>query len=126
LCLPYRSDETKALSRQRFDEALFLTGIAYRAPGGIQARGERGIGHDTAVPNGVDKVVLADNTLPVADQVFEQIEHLWSDGDDIRPAVQFAPISIECVLVEEIAQIANPSGSLRLQGGAPAPLRAQE
>jgi hypothetical protein len=89
---------------------LFLTGIADRTPGDIQARRKRRIGHDTAVPNGVDEVVFADDALPVADQVIEQVEHLWCDGDDVRPAMQLAPVSVECVLLEEIAQAANPSG----------------
>ena len=69
------------------------------------------------LPNGVDEVVLADDALPVADQVIEQVEYLWRDGDDIRPAMQLAPVSVECVLLEEIAQAANPSGGLRSSGG---------
>jgi hypothetical protein len=104
------SDETEALPRQCFDEALFLAGIADCAAGSIQARCQRRIGHDTAVPNGVDKVVFTDDALPVADQVVEQIEHLWCDGDDVRPAMQLAPVRVEYVLLEEIAQDANPVG----------------
>ena len=74
----------------------------------------------TPVPNGVDEVVFADDALPVADQIIEQVEYLWRDGDDVRPAMQFAPVSVECVLLEEIAQAANPSGGLRsLEASAP-------
>jgi hypothetical protein len=42
--------------------------------------------------------------------------------------MQLAPVSVECVLLEEIAQAANPLGvPLRLSlGGALAPLGAQE
>src|SRR5260370_42749 len=53
--------------------------------------------------------VFSDDTLPVADQVVEQVEYLWRDGDDVRPAMQRAPGSVECVLLEEIVQAANPS-----------------
>ena len=107
---PHCSDETEAFARQCFYEALFLTGIAERTAGGIQARCQRRIGHDTAVPNGIDEVVFTDDALPVADQVVEQVEYLWRDGDDVRPAMQLAPVSVECVLLEEIAQVAIPSG----------------
>ena len=57
-----------------------------------------------------DEVVFTDDALPVADQVVEQVEYLWRDGDDVRPAMQLAPVSVECVLLEEIAQVAIPSG----------------
>jgi hypothetical protein len=58
---------------------------------------------DTAVPNGVDKVVFTDDALPVADQAIERVEYLWRDGDDVRPAMQLAPVSVECVLLERVA-----------------------
>jgi hypothetical protein len=80
------SNETKALARQGLDETLFLAGIANHAPGYIQAGRQRRIGHDTPIPNGVDKVVFADDALPVADQVIEQVKYLWRDGDYVRPA----------------------------------------
>ena len=83
---------------------------------GIQAGRQRRIGHATPVPNGVDEVVLADDALPVADQVIEQVEYLWRDGDDVRSAMQLAPVGVECVVLEEIAQAANPSAGLRSSG----------
>src|SRR5260370_33352181 len=110
-CGPLRfhhgSDETEDLARQGFDEALFLTGIADRSPGGVQARRKRRIGHDTAGPNGVDKVVFADDALPAADQEIEQVEYLWCDGDDVRRSMQLAPISVKYLLLEERAQDAK-------------------
>jgi hypothetical protein len=40
----------------------------------------------------------------VADQVFQQIEYLWRDRDDVRSAIQLAQVGVECVVLEEIAQ----------------------
>jgi hypothetical protein len=51
--------------------------------------------------------------LPVADQVIEQVEYLWRDGDYIRAAMQLAPVGVECVVLEELAQAANSLGGLR-------------
>jgi hypothetical protein len=48
-------------------------------------------------------------TLPVADQVVEQVEYLWRDGDDVRSAMQLAPVGVKRVILEEIAQVAIPS-----------------
>ena len=97
LRFPNRTDETKALARQRLDQALFLTGIADCSPGGIQARCQRRVGYAAPIPNGFDEVVLADNSLPVADQVIDQVKYLWRDGDDVCPAMQLAPVGVECV-----------------------------
>ena len=113
---PHWPYETETLPRQRLDEALLLAGIADHVPGGIQAGRQRGIGYDTSVPDGVNKVVFANDVLPVADQVFEKVECLWRDGNDVRSAIQLAPVSVECVLLEEIAQAANSSGGLRSSG----------
>src|SRR5467141_957144 len=107
LRFPHLSDETEALARQRLDEALFLARSAIGDSGDIQTGRQRPVGDDTAVPNGVDEVVFTDDALPVADQVVEQVEYLWRDGDDVRPAMQLAPISVKCVLLEEIAQAAK-------------------
>ena len=84
----------KPLRGKCFDEALFLAGIADRAPRGIQPGRQRCIGHAAPIPNGVDEVVFADDAFPVADQVIEQVEDLWRDGDDIRPAMQLAPVGV--------------------------------
>ena len=93
-----------------------MPGIADRASSGIEAGRQRGIGYITPLPNGGDEVVLADDVPPVADQVIEQVEYLWRDGDDVRPAMQLAPVSVECVLFEEITQAGNPFGGLRSSG----------
>jgi hypothetical protein len=102
------SDETKAFSREGFNEALFLAGIADRIPRDIQARRQRRIGHDTAAPNGVDEIAFGDDTFPVADQIIEQIEYLRRDSDDLPRAMQFAPIGVERTVLEEIVHATNP------------------
>jgi hypothetical protein len=94
----------------RLDQALLLPGIADCAAGDIQPGRQCCVRNATPIPNDIDEVVFADDALPVADQVIEQIEHLWRDGDDVRPAMQLAPLSVERVLLEEIAQDANPLG----------------
>ena len=104
---PNGSDEPKSLAQQGFDQALLLAGISDRAPGDIQTGCQRGIRHAAPVPDGVDQVVLADNPLPVADQVVQKVEHLRRDRDHVGPAPQFAPVGVECVLLEEVAQAAN-------------------
>ena len=108
----YQSDEPEALARQRLDQTLFLAGIADRASSDIQAGREGRIGHNTPVPNGIDEVVLADDVLPVADQIVEQVEDLWRDGNGFRAAMQLAPVRVERIILEHITQVAIPLGGL--------------
>src|SRR6516164_5025232 len=58
------------------------------------------------VPDGFNKIIFADHALPVPDQVVEQVEYLWRDGDDVRSAMQLAPVSVDCVVLENVAQVA--------------------
>src|SRR5947209_14186025 len=55
LGFPHRTDETEALARQDFNEALFVAGVADRTAGDIQAGRQRPVGDDTPVPNGADE-----------------------------------------------------------------------
>jgi hypothetical protein len=115
------SDETEAFPRQRSDEALLLAGIADRTPDDIQAGRQHCIRNDTSVPNGIDQLILADDALPVADRVIEQIERLRRNRNDLRPTMQLAQISVKGVILEEIAQaaisLAIPLRGLQSSGG---------
>ncbi len=118
LRLPHLSDEAEALARQCFDQALFLAGIADRALGNIKAGRQRRIGHAAPIPDGVDEVILADHALSIADQVIEQVEYLWRDGDQVRATMQLAPVGVECIFLEEIAHAVNPLGGFRWSEGS--------
>jgi hypothetical protein len=112
ICVPLRLlhwyDEAEALARQCFYEALLIAGITDCVSSYIQTGRQCGIGHDTAVPNGFDKLLLADDAFPVENQAIEQVEYLLRDGNYVRPAVQLAPFNVKYELVEEIAQTAIP------------------
>ena len=116
---PHRTNEAEPFARQRFDQALFLAGIADRIPSGVQAGRQRSIRDDASLPNGADEVVFADDVLPVSNQVFEQVKNLRCDRYRIRPPVQFTALSVKRVILEEIAQVAIPSrGHLCITPGA--------
>ena len=109
------SDEAESLPWQRLDQALPLPGIADCSPDDVQARRQRCIRHAPPLPDRVDQVVLADDALPVADQVIEEVEDLWRNGDHLHPATQFAPVGVEYIVLEVIAQDANPLDNHRLR-----------
>src|SRR6185436_870197 len=107
----HRTNKAKAYARQSLDKTLPLAGIAYRISRGIQSRRQRSIGDDASVPDGANKVVLADDALSVPDQVIEQVKNLRCGRNCISCPIQFTPFRVERVILKEIAQVAIPSGS---------------
>jgi len=87
LRFPHLPNETKPLPRQSLDEALLIPGIAITLR--TTFRRVVSAASDTIRPfqMAADEVVFADNALPVPDQVVEQVEYLWRDGDDVRSAI---------------------------------------
>ena len=61
---------------QRPNQGLVVSVVAKRAPGAIDAAGERRLGDDPAVPDRLDQLVLADNPVVVAHQMNDEIEYL--------------------------------------------------
>jgi hypothetical protein len=104
----YSAHETKALSWKCFDETLSLAGVADRASDGVQPCRQRRISYNPTIPNRVYEIVLADDAIPAADQIFEQIESLWRRRHDIAPAPQLATVGVQRTVVEEIAHSTIP------------------
>ena len=72
--------------------------IADRISGGVEASRQRRIGHDASIPDRVDKIVLADDAIPIADQVIKQSENLTRYGDNLGPRCSFTPLGIERII----------------------------
>ena len=85
LSFAHLADEPEALAGDGADAALLLAAVADGAAGGVDAAGQRRVGHDAAVPDAGDQVVLADHAVAVADQEHQQVEDLRLDRDRARP-----------------------------------------
>ena len=77
----HSAHETKALSWKCFDKTLLRAGVADRASDGVQPGRQRRIRYNPTIPNRVYEIVLADDAIPAADQILEQIENLWRRVD---------------------------------------------
>ena len=80
--------EAKAALEHRANETLIGATVAQRAPCGTDARAERRLRNDAALPDHVEQFVLADDPVAVPDQVDEQIEHLGLDVHNCPGAPQ--------------------------------------
>jgi hypothetical protein len=66
----------------------------------------------------IDQILLANHVLPVADQIFEQVEYLRSNRERFRPAMQLATVGVEYKVLEVVAQSLDPLGACG-RGGLP-------
>ena len=102
--LAHLAHETQALARQRLDQVLAIAGVADRLAGGIDAVEQRRFRDGPPLPDRVQKIVLADHTVAMADQVNEQVEHLRLDRNRLRTAMQLAAIDVERAVFEKVTQ----------------------
>src|SRR5262245_10257919 len=98
------TDETHALAGQCTDEAVVFAGVVNRAPHDVNAGAQCRCRDDPPAPYCSNQVVLADNPIPVFDQVFKEIEGLRGDGNELRPTSQLAAVRIEHKIIEAIEQ----------------------
>ncbi len=96
------------------DETLLLAERVDRIPGGIKsgckAASETTRPFQTALA-GLTSSCDADDALPVADQVIEQVKTLRCDRNCLRRLdVASTPFCVERVILKEIAQVAISSG----------------
>jgi hypothetical protein len=80
-----------------------VAGVANRASDGVQPGRQRRIRYNPTIPDRVYEIVLADDAIPAANQIFEQIENLWRRRHNFEPAPQLAPVGVQCTILEEIA-----------------------
>ena len=76
------TDETKPTLVQRANETLVIAAVAERAPGRADARAQRRLRDDASLPNRLEELVLAHDSIAVADEVNKEVEHLRLDVND--------------------------------------------
>ena len=119
----YDANEAEAFARQRLDETLLFTAVADGASYDVQTGRERGIGYRASVPDRADQLILADDAVPVTYQVGEQVKDLRRHGQRIGSAMKLAPLDVQCMALEEIAQDAPPLDQRNITWGATQKIR---
>src|SRR5260370_1821885 len=69
------TDETKPTLMQRANETLVVAAVAERAPGRADARAQRRLRDDASLPNRLEQLVLAHDSIPVSDELNKKVEH---------------------------------------------------
>src|SRR5258708_7356627 len=86
------------------DKNLVGSVVTKRAPGAIDAAGERGLGDDPTIPDRLYQFVLADNPVMVSHQVNDEIEHLRLDMDGLAKPAQLLLAEVDLEFGKSVFQ----------------------
>src|SRR5215475_4462163 len=89
----YLADKPETSARQCPDESLRFAGVADRAPDSVNARGQSGLRDDPPAPDRREDIVLADDPVPVADEVGQEVKDLRLQGTQAGSAAQLTPVA---------------------------------
>src|SRR5262249_33259495 len=102
------ADEPEAAAGHGAYEALLLAAVADGLPRGRDPAGQRRLRDDPSVPDRRQQIILAGDTIPVRDEIRQEVEYLWFDLDQFGATPELAPLEVERVVAE---QKAHPGGS---------------
>ena len=98
--------ETKALAGNGPDQALLTSAVLDRAPSRVDPGCQCRVRDDASIPDGCDKVILADDPLAILDQEQQKVEDLRRQRNKMASAPQLAPGYIELMTFKAIPQFA--------------------
>src|SRR6185295_10498812 len=98
-----------------------LARIANCTAGCIQAGRQRGIRDNASVPDGADEVGLADDALPVLDEVIKEIEYLGCDRDQLGASTKLTTTRVQRIVLEQKGHSHSPGSRLTPEGGSAQP-----
>ena len=102
------ANETDAFARIGPDEALLSAGIAHRLACGIDAARQCRVGHDPAVPDGGEEVILGENAITIFHEIGDQVEHLGLECHLLGTAPELAAFGVKPMTFKEKLRQEDP------------------
>src|SRR5215510_9484608 len=95
-------DKPKSASGERTNDGLRRSGVADRAPGGVDARIQGLIGNDPPTPDALDQFLSPDDAASLLDQIDKQAEDLRFDRHRTLRAPEFEKLGIQREAAEAV------------------------
>jgi hypothetical protein len=99
-------DKSEAPARDCLDQALGLAAIADSGAYRVDPRAQRRLGNNTSMPHRREQIVLAHHAFSVLDEISQQVEDLWLDGDQPASATELTAVSVENAIFEPVTHVA--------------------
>ena len=103
-----RGDEAEAAPGDGTNDILVAAGVADGGSRGADAAAQRGVGDDSAVPNGIDQLVPGDGAVVVFDEKVEHAEDLRLHRNRLAGALQIVGQGVECELAKPVNHRLTP------------------
>src|SRR5262245_24027873 len=108
LLLGDRPDKSDSLTGISLDQPLGIAAVSKGNPDSVQPGGQSRIRDGPPLPYCRDDVVLADDTLTVANKVFEEIKRLRFKGNEFAAMAQFTADDVQIEILKLIPQAKSP------------------
>ena len=82
------------------DEPLRFTIVAERTAGGLDTARQRGLGDEAPTPHRIEQFLFRHESVGVAHQLGQHVEHLGLDSDDLAISAQFVALGVEHEILE--------------------------
>jgi len=105
---PHLTDEPDASAGNGSDELLLFAAVSDRTPRGVDPVAEGRFRDDPSIPNRRQEIILADDVIPIPDQVEQKIEHLRLDRHQFGAARQLTPVRVESMIAEQVTHSPAP------------------
>src|SRR4051812_28736305 len=108
--LPHNADKADALAGYGPDQTLRLSTVANRFARGIDAACQGRFRDDPAAPDGLQKVVLADNAFAVPHHISQQVEDLRFERNRRAATPEFTPADVKYMIAKHKLHARSPLG----------------
>jgi hypothetical protein len=104
LLLSDRPNKSNPLAGISLDQPLGIAAVPEGSPYGVEPGGQSRIRDGAPAPYRGDNIVLADDPLTIADEVFEEIKSLRFNSNQFAAVPQFAADYIQIEILELVSQ----------------------
>ena len=108
-----RTDEPKAFADHSANEA-FLATVVESVASSIHAAAQGRIRNDASLPDRLNQIVFADDSVAILNKVCQQVEDLRFDRKRFTAATEFAATAVKHKILEKIQQPSRSRSQCKL------------
>src|SRR5262249_19766986 len=88
-------DKSKSFTGDGPDKSLFSARVTNSGTRSIDATGQGRVRDNPSAPHSREQIVSAHDAITISDQVGKNVKDLWLHSDELRVALELAPLNIE-------------------------------
>src|SRR5688572_27629655 len=102
------ANEANSFAKKSFYQSLFTTVVIDGQTHCVNSSSQCGFRDNAALPDCGNQVVFRDHPVSITDQIFQNVEDLRLQQDELGPATKLSPPCINTVVFEVVEQSKAP------------------